>query len=135
MNKKITEDINAIKFIRLSMGDDIIAEIEGDDKSCLYIKNICRVVTEMDMEAGQQTILVFPWLPKGISKTPMASMTIKKTNIVVMTDVDDSIREHYANICDYALDKIKRSRKPVIDTANAIPTNVIAFGDKKDRFH
>ena len=118
----------SIKFIRLNNGDDIIGEIISNNKTHIEIQNTMSVMVDMSIEEGCQTVIIFPWLPKGVVKENMSKAKVKLSDIVIITEVEDKIVTHYQELCNsYTPD----AELPIIrDSKGKDISNVLNFAKK-----
>ena len=82
-----------IKFIRLVTGEDIVSEVTDISNGKMYINNPLKVVYTPSMNTGFLSISLMQWVFTRISKNQSFDMDLH--NILIMTDADDHLVEHY----------------------------------------
>ena len=82
-----------IKFIRLVTGEDIVLEVSDISNGKMYINNPLKVVYTPSMNTGFLSISLMQWVFTRISKNQNFDMDLH--NILIMTDADDHLVEHY----------------------------------------
>jgi|SanBayMetagenome_1026888.scaffolds.fasta_scaffold06200_6 hypothetical protein len=82
-----------IKFIRLVTGEDIVSEVTDIANGKMYINNPLKVVYTPSMNTGFLSISLMQWVFTRISKNQSFDMDLH--NILIMTDADDHLVEHY----------------------------------------
>jgi hypothetical protein len=82
-----------IKFIRLVTGEDIVSEVSDISNGKMYINNPLKVVYTPSMNTGFLSISLMQWVFTRISKNQNFDMDLH--NILIMTDADDHLVEHY----------------------------------------
>ncbi len=82
-----------IKFIRLVTGEDIVSEVGDISNGKMYINNPLKVVYTPSMNTGFLSISLMQWVFTRISKNQ--SFDIDLHNILIMTDADDHLIDHY----------------------------------------
>jgi hypothetical protein len=82
-----------IKFIRLITGEDIVSEVSDISNGKMYINNPLKVVYTPSMNTGFLSISLMQWVFTRISKNQSFDMDLH--NILIMTDADDHLVEHY----------------------------------------
>ena len=82
-----------IKFIRLVTGEDIVSEVTDISNGKMYINNPLKVVYTPSMNTGFLSISLMQWVFTRISKNQSFDMDLH--NILIMTNADDHLVEHY----------------------------------------
>ena len=128
-----TPIIATVLFLRLGCGDDIICwavPLEDAIKPKWYISNPVVVVMEIDADLQKQTIIMYPWLPRGVVDSNDA--LIGDDEVILVKKVDKHIEEYYKNLCK----DIFAVKPTVIDTNKKLVEkgkNVFAFDPRMMR--
>lgn len=102
---QVTEDqINKleVRFLRLHSGDDIvcyavkISDQETDDYEW-YIQDALIVIMDIDPEMQSQSLIMLPWLPRGVVKTNDALLPFDE--VMLAKEVDPEIIDYYKGVC------------------------------------
>jgi hypothetical protein len=83
----------SVKFIRLTNGDDIITEIQEENKTSMVIKNPMRLLIDADLEVGKQTIYMHTWMPQGIAKAN--TCILGKKDVIFIAELEKDLEEYY----------------------------------------
>ena len=117
-----------VKFLRLKVGDDIVAEWVGmSDENHYTLKNPMMVVADLDIEQGRQTLVMYPWLPQGVVANNEVNINVM--DVMFMDDVDPEIIDYYHGICTQVFSgKLKvRSSNSYKASELAANKNVVEF--------
>lgn len=129
MPRKRTTKSNNILLIKLNNGDDIISQVDDETEiQCTFV-NPMKLVIDTDLDFSRQIIIMYPWIPQGITKKNKAD--IPNSLIVFKAEVKDDVKEHYETIIkENSLDeKIKTTPKKPKD----LEDNVLVLEDLIER--
>jgi hypothetical protein len=135
MAKKKKESVAKAYFVRLTNGDDLITEITKKTLKLVSIKHPMLLITNVEMEEGRQTLIMYPWIPQGVAVGNIAD--IKTETIVLLNEIEPEIADHYFGMCQYAF-----AEKPTAITSSSPKAseleankgkNVISFGAAKNK--
>jgi hypothetical protein len=85
-----------VKFMRLSNGDDIISEIQDDNKVSMILTNPMRVLIDADLDVGKQTIYMHSWMPQGIAKGNVCRLS--KKDVIFIAELEEDIKDYYEGV-------------------------------------
>lgn len=86
-----------VRFIRFTSGRDIITEVVSETKTTITLKSAMELLTEVDVEAGKQSLIMYPWFPHGVLLHNEAKLN--KKDILYMSPIEPDIKEYYVNEC------------------------------------
>ncbi len=84
---------NNVKFIRLVTGEDIVTQVNEIANGKMIIHNPLKVIYTPSMNTGFLSISLMQWIFTRISKNQTFDLDLH--NVLVMSDADTSLREHY----------------------------------------
>lgn len=84
---------NDIRFIRLTNGEDIVAEVLDVANGRIVINNPLKILYTPSLNTGYLSISLMQWVFTRISKQQKFDMDM--TNVLVMTDPEDNLKSHY----------------------------------------
>lgn len=88
---------NEIRFIRFANGTDIITEVVSETKTTIIVKSAMTLITDVDIEAGKQSLIMYPWFPHGVLLGNEAKLN--KKDIMFMDDIEQDIEDYYIDNC------------------------------------
>ena len=104
-SKSTKSNLSDIKFIRLVTGEDIVVEVSEIANGRMIINNPLKIVYAPSMQTGFLSISLMQWVFTRISKNQTFDLDLH--NILIMTEADDKLREHYTESL-YTFDKEKK---------------------------
>ena len=104
---------NMIKFIRLVTGEDIVTEVNEISNGKMIIHNPLKVIYTPSMNTGFLSISLMQWIFTRISKNQTFDLDIH--NILVMSDADTSLKDHYHESLYTFDEKLKEKDQPEDD--------------------
>lgn len=123
-----------ILFLRLGCGDDIICHavyLDGEIQGKWYIADPVVVVMNIDPELQKQTLLMYPWLPRGVVDTNDA--LLNEDEVILVKKVDKDIEEYYKELCI----EIFTTKPKIVDSdkkkVSELGKNVFAFDPRAMR--
>lgn len=93
---------SAVKFVRLTTGEDIIAEVNyfENEKECYYVlNNPLKVVYMTGNKPGVLSISLMQWVFWRIANTQ--SFTIYPNDVLTVANTTESMEEYYWNSVDH----------------------------------
>lgn len=87
-----------IRFIRLTNGEDIVAEVQNVANGRIVVNNPLKVLYTPSMNTGYLSISLMQWVFTRISKQQTFDMDL--TNVLIMTDAEDDLKSHYEDSMD-----------------------------------
>ena len=84
---------NDIRFIRLTNGEDIVAEVVRISNGRIVINNPLKILYTPSLNTGYLSISLMQWIFTRISKQQKFDMDL--ANVLVMTDPEDNLKSHY----------------------------------------
>lgn len=96
-----------VYFLKMNNGEDLLAQLLGDEETCLWITQPYRI--ELIPSVGSMTVTtsIMRWIP--FESLMEEKICIKKTNILTYMLVDDNIADKYLNtISEYS--RLQRAR-------------------------
>ena len=93
-----------VKLLRVSTGEEIVAEIVSEDAVDVTLKNALVVIPT------QQSVGFAPWATVIDRENP--EVTVSRTHIVYVANLDESIRNKYDEI--YGSKLVKPEKKSLI---------------------
>lgn len=84
---------NDIRFIRLTNGEDIVAEVVRISNGRIVINNPLKILYTPSLNTGYLSISLMQWVFSRISKQQNFDMDL--ANVLVMTDPEDNLKSHY----------------------------------------
>lgn len=82
-----------IRFIRLTNGEDIVAEVLDVANGKIVFNNPLKILYTPSLNTGYLSISLMQWVFSRISKQQKFDMDL--TNVLVMTDPEDNLKSHY----------------------------------------
>ena len=86
-----------VRFIRFTSGRDIITEVVSETKTTIVLKSAMELLTEVDVEAGKQSLIMYPWFPHGVLVLNEAKLN--KKDILFMSPIEKDIQQYYVDEC------------------------------------
>lgn len=87
-----------IQFIRLTNGEDIVAEIVDVSYGKVTISNPLKIVYSTSMRPGYLTMSLMQWVFLRLSKNQ--TFTMDETNILIQSEPEDTLLDHYYSSVD-----------------------------------
>lgn len=104
MPTRSNSKVKDIRFIRLTNGEDIVAEVLDVANGIIVVNNPLKVLYTPSMNTGYLSISLMQWVFTRISKQQTFDMNL--TNVLIMTDAEDALKSHYEESMD-KFDKAK----------------------------
>ena len=82
-----------IRFIRLTNGEDIVAEVLDVSNGKIVFNNPLKILYTPSLNTGYLSISLMQWVFTRISKQQKFDMDL--VNVLVMTDPEDNLKSHY----------------------------------------
>jgi hypothetical protein len=92
-SKSTKSNSSDIQFIRLTNGEDIIAEIIDISYGKVTVSNPLKVVYSTSMKPGYLTMSLMQWVFLRLSKNQ--TFTMDETNILIQSEPEDALLNHY----------------------------------------
>lgn len=113
-----------IRWMRLGTGEDIISWClhlyeDSDAVEGWFLRDPVVVIVDIDPELQKQTVMMMPWLPRGIVDDN--DCIIEKSEVIVIKKVDPDVVEYYKQLCrgfSVQKPKIISAKKPIEDGKN-----------------
>lgn len=90
---KSNSKVEDIRFIRLTNGEDIVAEVLEVTGGKLKINNPLKIVYTPSLNSGYLSISLMQWVFTRISKDQ--KFDIDLINVLVMTETEEGLKTHY----------------------------------------
>lgn len=127
--KQTPKNKTNVLLIKLYNGDDIITAVEAeDDYQCTFV-NPMKLIIDTDLEFSRQVIIMYPWIPQGITKKNSAE--IPHDMILFKAEIMEDVKKHYENIIKENGLEEKPKRKPKQTEINE--DNVLVLEDLIER--
>jgi hypothetical protein len=118
-----TRDLE-IRWMRLGTGEDIVTWClrlypETDAVDGWFLRDPVVVIVEVDTELLKQTVIMVPWLPRGIVDDD--DCIIKEEEVIVIKKVDPDVAAYYKQLCREIFPhkpKIMGTKKPAEEGKN-----------------
>lgn len=107
------EEYPLVKFVRLTNGDDIVAEVveTEDDKGVLYmVINPMKVIYVQSEHQGYLTVSFIPWVFPKICDHQ--EFTIHAEDVLLVSNVSEKMNDYYWNNIDTTIEKSATEGEP-----------------------
>lgn len=101
--KSTKSNSSSIQFIRLTNGEDIIADIVDVSYGKVTISNPLKVVYSTSMRPGYLTMSLMQWVFLRLSKNQ--TFTMDESNILIQSEPDSAFLEHYNSSVQTLVDR------------------------------
>ena len=82
-----------IQFLRLTNGEDLVAEIVDVSYGKVTLSNPLKIVYSTSMKPGYLTMSLMQWVFLRLSKNQ--TFTMDESNILIQSEPEDTLLEHY----------------------------------------
>ena len=113
-----------IQFLRLTNGEDIVAEIVDVAYGKVTISNPLKIVYSTSMRPGYLTMSLMQWVFLRLSKNQ--TFTMDESNILIQSEPEETLLEHYHS----SVATLTKSGKENFEFANYTDDSEVGLDDE-----